>query len=141
MHDTSMRLQHFGSHLFNATVVLLGILASMYHILSPKSPSLNLSITSLKPFQFRPEIDLSSEFKPGLKQIFIYAKYKTNKSEEVIWSRIIKRSDEKKIDENLTVTYRNYEAVRGELIIEGCLFPYVGMIKFKEYGRKGIFYN
>lgn len=133
MHDTFTRLQTFSTSLFNSTVILLSILAVMHHVYIPKIPKITAEITSIAPLSFNADIDLTNEFVPGLKQIFLCAKYKNGSNEEMLWSKVITRKDEKIIRGNIICDYRSYLDVKGVFMIEACLYPYVGMITFKEY--------
>lgn len=83
-----------------------------------------------------PNIDLTNDFKPGLKQIFLCAKLINGKNEEMVWSSIVKRTDNKKIMKRFYATYRIKTGVVGSRFeLWGNYFPYVGLITYKKFGE------
>ncbi|KAM0675755.1 Signal peptidase complex subunit [Gurleya vavrai] len=145
MHKTIPRFQAICSVTFNATVVLLHILAITTFLTQPSLPKCSLEIVDFvngersAKVKFKPNIDLSSQFNPFLKQVFVYLKIVYgNDNEEIVWSKIVKRSDLKKLHYTVENTYSfRFPMLKDNIYFElrGNHFPFVGSIQDKLYAK------
>lgn len=142
MHKSFQRGQILFSFTFNATVFLLSAIAIATFVFEQKMPESHLRIHEFQTnpdsrphVKFTPNVDFTSQYTPFLKQIFVYLKIVYgNKNEEIVWSKIIKRSDVKRLDSYFFNSYSfKYPALKDKVHFElrANYFPFVGYIKDK----------
>lgn len=145
MHKLQKRFSFVFYGLFNPTLILLASIFILSLLYDKKELTTDIKVHSVETsgrrriLRFSPNIDLTPQFNFNVKQIFFYLRvvYPTGSS-EILWSEIVKRSDSKVFTK---LVHSNYE-IRGEvgvnavLELRGCVFPFVGMIKDKLYGKR-----
>lgn len=145
MHKLQKRFSFVFYGLFNPTLILLSSIFILSLLFDKTNLKTNIKVHSVETsgrrriLTFNPNIDLSPQFNFNVKQVFFYlrAVYPTGSS-EILWSEIVKRSDNKKY---IKFVKSNYE-IRGQvgvnvtLELRGCIFPFVGIIKDKMFGKR-----
>ncbi|WUR02865.1 signal peptidase complex subunit 3 (SPCS3) [Vairimorpha necatrix] len=143
MHLTKRRFTFCFSALFNPTLILLGLIFLCSLLVEKPPAQSDIIIKEIKAsglkrgIKFNPRIDLTDQFNFNVKIIFLYVRinYQTG-SQEMIWSRIIRREDAKIINETLKNIYdiRGEVGTEVEIEVRGCVTPFVGLIRDKSYG-------
>ncbi|EEQ82849.1 hypothetical protein NCER_100389 [Vairimorpha ceranae BRL01] len=143
MQFTKQRFSFCFSGIFYPTVVLLGSIFLCSLLIEKAPPKSNMEIKEVlskghrRIITFNPKIDLTSQFNFNVKIIFLYARinYSTG-SQEMIWSRIIRRGDKKIINEICRSIYdiRGEVGTEVEIELRGCMTPFVGLIRNFSYG-------
>lgn len=90
---------------------------------------------------FSPNIDLSPQFHLNVKQTFVYLKMKYDgTNSDMLWSKIVKRGDSKKLSEYYYNNYTIPIVKSGKVFLElrGCIFPYIGQTSDVLYARQEI---
>lgn len=128
------------SFIFYTTYALLLAIFLSSSLIVRKRPIADLRILEYKNYgknfvvSFQHKIDLSDQFSFNLKQVFVYLKAiypDMGNSSEIIWSKIITRKGEKKLNGISRSTYDIVGDLTKKTVFElrGNYFPFVGMVR------------
>lgn len=140
MKTARRRFNALMSFTFNPTLALLLAIFLSSLLVLKKPPAGDISVTDYKTYgrnsvvSFQTGLDLSDQFNFNLKQIFVYVRavYPSAKnSSEIVWSRIVRRGDKKRIEGVLRSNYDISGDLSKTIVFElrGNYFPFVGMVR------------
>lgn len=136
MHTSIHRFYAVITYSFYPTVFLLFCIGYFSEYIKNPKINVNLKIYNYKPFDrtpafvtFSPNIDLNSEFSINTRQIFLYLNAKYGDHDEIVWSKIVQKKDEKVFNKKFVNNYDFYGGMDVRFELRGCLFPYVGVVK------------
>lgn len=145
MHSISKRISTLLSYTFTFTTTLLISIFIMSYTSRREVPECHFAVGSFslrdersRYISFSPQIDLSREFHPNVKQIFLYLRIIYGENSDMVWSNIVKRGDNKVLHDSYFNNYKIPLIAARKVMLElrGCIFPYVGQTSDVLYSRK-----